>query len=211
MFCGFEHSSIFKDYRKIIWDKKKVHLPSQLAELETKNTYLTRGYTGPTRNLPFGKTLTISAISAWLDNGPIGPFPWQGTVHWPRPPQPHEELAWRHRIRVIRLLSKVFWFFCDIEWISNGIEKMFNSGINCWILPSDGICINICINGQYAAAWRHSWLLCPPHWQENLAENLICSSLGVWITLISYYYCWITGSGAGFIIHPLEKLHPIQK
>ena len=24
-------------------------------------------------------------------------------------------------------------------------------------------------------------------------------------------WCWITGSGAGFIIHPLEKLHPIQK
>ena len=118
-----------KDYRKRIWDKKKVHLPSQLAQLETKNKYLTRGYTGPTRNLPFGKTLTISAISAWLDNGPIGPFPWQGTVHWPRPPQPHEELTWRHRIRVIHSdpfvvesFSFFLWHRMNIEWYWEDVQ-----------------------------------------------------------------------------------------
>ena len=183
-----------KDYRKRIWDKKKVHLPSQLAELEsleTKNKYLTRGYTGVHGICHLEKLWPSQQSQHDSTTDPSDPSHGKALcidqdLHSLTKNLPGAtESEWSI---VIRLLSKVFRFFCDIEWISNGIEKMFNSGINCWILPSDGICINICINGQYAAAWRHSWLLCPPHWQENLAENLICSSLGVWITLISYYY-----------------------
>lgn len=68
------------------------------------------------------------------------------------------------------------WCRMNIEWYRD-ISRISSISawtiINCWVLPADGICISTCINGQCAAAWRHFWLLCPPHWPENLADNLM--------------------------------------